>query len=301
MKKLLLLVAFFSINAAFAQFYVSANAGYSMGSAGILTGTSLNDSQTEAENHYGSYGQGANFQIKGGYFFNDTFGAELGVGYLLGADRNISSYLKNDDGAIKEYTDGTAHARAYGLTASLVYNFSKSFYGKFGIVTKIGGKTEAEFLKTTPTPFGGIVAEGVNDYHGRIPLGFTAVFGYRYELSDNWNLFAELEYLGINVTRDTSEFANLSITTPDVPGNAFYPGSPAVPSSTWNLGDAPYLWLSEVPGLPSDAIVPIYAPSEIEYVDTLPEPNNDPSKALSSVAPYSSFGINIGITYNFGK
>lgn len=301
MKKLLLVALLFSMNAAFAQFYVSASGGYSIGSAGILTGTSLNSSQTEAENHYGSYGEGFNLQLRGGYYFNEMFGVELALGYLSGSDQNISSYLTNDDGDIKEYTNGNAHAEAYGINIALAYNFNENFYGKIGMVSKLGGKTEATFLKSTPTPFGEIVAEGVNDYHGRPPLGFTAAFGYKYKLSDNWNLFAELEYLGINVTRDTSEFAELTITTPDVPGNAFYQGSPAVPSSTWNLGDAPYLWLSEVPGLPAENIVPIYAPSEIEYVDTLPEPNNDPSKALSSVAPYSSFGLNIGITYTFSK
>ncbi|SNR56536.1 Opacity protein [Lutibacter agarilyticus] len=300
-KILLLLVAFCTINVAFAQFYVSASGGYSIGSAGILTGTSLNDAQTKATNHYGSYGEGFNTQLRGGYFFNKMFGLELSLGYLGGSDQNISNYLKNDDGDIKEFTNGNAHAEAFGINLALAYNFNENFYGKIGVVSKLGGKTEATFTRTTPTPFGPIVAEGVNDYHGRPPLGFTAAFGYKYKLTDNLNLFAELEYLGINVTRDTSEFAELTITTPNVPGDVFYPGSPAVPSNTWNLGDAPYLWLSEVPGLPQETIVPIYAPSEIDYVDSLPEPNNDPSKSLSSVAPYSSFGINIGITYTFSK
>jgi len=229
------------------------------------------------------------------------FGVELGVGYLNGADQNISEYLTNDDGDISEYTEGIARGRAYGLTASLVYNFNEHIYGKFGIVTKLGGKTEAVFTKTTPTPFGGIVAEGVNDYHGRPPLGFTGAMGYKHNIGGNWNLFAELEYLGINVTRDNSEFAELTITTPDVPGDVFYPGSPAVPSHIWNLGDAPYNRLSEVPGLPEDKIVTIWAPEEIEYLDSLPEPNTDPTKALSSVVAYSSFGINVGVTYTFAK
>ena len=300
-RNLLLVAAILVANFSFAQFYVSGSAGYGMSSAGVVTGISLNDAQTEATNHRGSYGEGLNAQLRGGYFFNETFGVELGLAYLHGADQNISSYVVNDANIIKEYTEGTAHARAYGLTASLVYNFPNNFYGKIGMVTKVGGKTEAEFTKTSPTPFGPIVAEGVNDYHGRIPLGFTASFGYKYKLSDNLNLFAELEYLGINVTRDTSEFAELTIATPAVPGDAFYPGSPAVAPNTWNLGDAPYYWLSEVPGLPEENIVTIWAPSEITYEDSLAEPNTDPTKALTSVAPYSSFGINFGITYTFGS
>ncbi len=301
-RNLLLVAAIFIANFTFAQFYISGSAGYGMSSAGIVTGTSLNESWTEATNHYGSFGEGLNFQFKGGYFFNNTFGAELGLAYLNGSDQNVSNYLLDDKTKkVKEYTEGTAHARAYGLTAALVYNFPHNFYGKIGIITKIGGKTEAEFTKTTPTPFGPVVAKGTNEFHGRLPLGFTGSFGYKYKLSDHLNLYAELEYLGINVTRDYSEFQDLTIVTPAVPGGAFYPGSPAVAPHTWNLGDAPYYWLKEVPGLPEENVVTIWAPSEITYEDSLPVPNTDPSKDLASTAPYSSFGINIGITYSFGK
>ena len=293
-KSLLLLIAFCSINVAFAQFYVSASGGYSIGSAGILTGTSLNTGQDEATNHYGSYGEGFNTQLRGGYFFNDMFGVELSLGYLSGSDQNISSYLTNDAGDVSEYTSGNAHAEAFGINLALAYNFNEHIYGKIGVVSKLGGKTEATFSRTTQTPLSAlgvapIMTEGVNEYHGRPPLGFTAAFGYKYKLTDNLNLFAELEYLGINVTRDTSEFAELTITTPAVPAAI---AGVDVPEMTWNLGDAP---------LSHPVFGTIYAPSEIEYVDSLSEPNDDPSKALSSVAPYSSFGINVGITYTFSK
>jgi len=294
MKKIrLILAGLLFTNLAIAQFYVTGSAGYSIGSAGILTGTSLNESQTKSTNHYGSYGEGVNFQFRGGYFFNKTFGAELGFAYLHGADQNISMYAA-DGVIIKEYTDGIAHARAYGLTAAMIYNFSDNFYGKIGMVTKLGGKTEAEFIRTTPTPFGGIVAEGVNDYHGRIPLGFTATLGYSHPLSGNWNVFAELEYLGINVTRDTSEFAALTIDYPAIPQGSLGGGAPAatIPGGTWNLGDAP---------INHPVFGTIWSPSEITYEDSLPFPNTDPKKSLSTVAPYSSFGFNIGVTYTFNK
>ncbi|MBI9039807.1 outer membrane beta-barrel protein [Lutibacter sp.] len=300
-KHLLLLVAFIIATSASAQFYVSASGGYSISSAGILTGTSLNDSQTTATNHYGSYGEGMTAQLRVGKMFNEMFGAELGFAYLHGADQNISSYLTNDSGSIKEFTDGSAHARAYGLTASLIYNFNDNLYGKIGMVTKLGGKTEAEFTRSTVTPLSAfgvapIMTEGINDYHGRPPLGFTAAFGYKHDLGGNWGIFAELEYLGINVTRDYSEFAELTITTPAtpaLPAGAIGPNAvPAIPSMTWNLGDAP---------LNHPIFGTIAAPSKVTYEDSLPQPNNDPSKSLSSVAPYSSFGLNVGITYTFSK
>lgn len=295
-KNLLLLVAIVMATSASAQFYVSASGGLSMGSAGILMGTSLNDTRTEAENHYGSYGEGFTAQLRAGYFLNEMFGLELGVGYLHGSDQVIDSYKTNKSDAgvtsIVEYTEGIAHGRAYGLNLSLVYEFNEKIYGKIGAITKLGGKTEAIFTKTTPTPFGPILAEGVTDYHGRVPLGFTAAFGYKYNLSDNLNLFAELEYLGINVTRDNSEYQDLIVTTPAIPANALGAGHPGFEAMTWSLGEAP---------LVHPVFGTIAAPAKITYVDNLSTTNTDSSKELSSVVPYSSFGVNFGITYTFGK
>jgi len=249
-KYLLLLVAVAMATSASAQFYTSATGGYAIGSAGVLMGTSLNAGQTEAKNHYGSYGEGTNYQIRTGYMFDDTFGVELGVGYLHGADQNVSSYVQDGTGAITETTNAIAYGRAYGLTASLVYKFTKNIYGRFGALTKIGGKTVAEFTKNTNTPFGPIVAVGKQDFHGRLPFGFNGALGYKYKISKHLNLFAELEYLGIQVTRNYGTIA---------------------------------------------------APTKTTYVDTLSTSNTDPSKALSETVPYSSFGLNFGISYTFGS
>lgn len=291
-KYLLLFAAIVMATSASAQFYTSVTGGYAIGSAGVLMGTSLNASQTEAKNHYGSYGEGANYQIRAGYMFNDTFGVELGVGYLQGANQNKDSFVQDKTGVITETTNAIAYGRAYGLTASLVYKFTQNIYGRFGALTKIGGKTVAEFTKNTNTPFGPIVSVGKQDFHGRFPFGFNAALGYTHKLSDHFKLFAELEYLGIQVTRDNSVFKSLNITTPAIPANALGAGSPAMPSQTWNLGDAP---------LVHPVFGTIYAPNKITYVDTLSTANADPSKALSETVPYSSFGINFGITYTFGS
>ena len=78
-KYLFLFAALIVATSASAQFYVSASGGAQIGSAGFLTGTSLNSNWSEASNHYGSYGEGINAQIKAGYFFSEMFGAELGL------------------------------------------------------------------------------------------------------------------------------------------------------------------------------------------------------------------------------
>lgn len=296
MKKIVTLVLIFIATKGSAQFYVSASGGAQIGSAGFLMGTESNSDNSKLTNKYGSFGEGINAQIRAGYFFNETFGVEVGVGYLHGAKKNRDSFRSyyNPSSATPttETVDAKAYARAFGLSAALVYNFNDNIYGRFGAITKIGGKTIAEFTRSTSTPFGPIVATGKQEFYGRIPLGFIAAIGYKYKLSEKFNLFAELEYLGINVTRNKSEFANLTINAPAVPANALGAGSPAIPAYTWNMGDAPYQ--HPVYGT-------IYAPSEIKYVDELDNPNTDPSKALSEISPYSSFGLNLGITYSFGK
>lgn len=291
MKKLLFFIFALAATSASAQYYVSASGGYSVSSAGVILGTSLSSDQKMATVHKGSYGEGLNAQLRAGYFFTKTFGLELGLAYLHGADQNIDSYRTNVTGAttsIVEWTKGSAHGRAYGLNLGLVYNFNDNVYGKFGAITKVGGATKAEFVKTSVTPFGNIVATGKADYHGRVPLGFTATMGYKHKLTSNLNLFAELEYLGINVTRDKSEYTELAVAYPAIPANALGAGSPAIPASTWHLGD------------PNHPVFPTPT-KDITYVDSLDPLNKDQSKSLTSVVPYSSFGINVGITYSFGK
>ena len=280
-KNMIIIVALILATKMNAQFFVSANGGYAMGSAGVLMGTELNQNNTVATNKYGSFGEGFNAQIKGGYFFNDTFGFEIGIAYLHGADQIRDNY-KATDGIITEILDAKGYGRAWGLSGALIYNFNEKVYGKFGAITKL--------TRTNPTPFGNIVATGKQDFHGRLPLGFIAALGHKFKLTDNLNFFAELEYLGINVTRDNSEFTELTITAPEVPANALGDGHPGIPAATWNLGDAPIQHL-----------VTLYAPTEINYVDSLSTTNSDPSKTLSEVVPYSSFGINFGITYTFEK
>lgn len=296
MKKLLIFIFALVASSASAQYYVSVSGGAQMGSTGVLMGTEVSADKTKLTNEYGSFGEGLNAQIRAGYFFNKMFGVEVGLGYLHGADQVRDTYktyyAKGSSTLTEEIVDGKAYARAYGLSTALIYNFNDNVYGKFGAITKIGGKTVAEFTRSTSTPFGPVVATGKQEYFGRIPLGFIAALGYKYKLSDKLNLFAELEYLGISVTRDKSEFTSLSIVAPAVPANALGAGHPGFPAYTWQLGQAPYA---------HPVFGTLYAPTTITYEDTLANPNTDPSKTLSEVSPYSSFGINIGVTYSFGK
>ncbi|WP_340158421.1 outer membrane beta-barrel protein [uncultured Maribacter sp.] len=279
-KMLIAVLAIFSTTA-YGQWQVSASSGYAVGSAGMKLGERI--TTTETENSYGSYGEGTNFQLRGTYFFDDSFGFDLGVGYLHGADQDISVVSLPDT-----EVNAVARARAFGASASVVYKFTNNIYGRFGALLKLGGKTEgviyqkSVFSEAEAEAFG--VPEGSysetnykEDFHGHFPLGFVGALGYKYDLDDNFSMFVEAEYYGISLKRKDSEISefNTDVKLPD--------GTVAVSG------------LYTIDNLPEGVN------RTTTYVDNLSNTNTDTSKELSQKVPYSSFGLNIGITYKFNK
>ena len=210
---LIAVLAIFSTTA-YGQWQVSASSGYAVGSAGMKLGERI--TTTETENSYGSYGEGTNFQLRGTYFFDDSFGFDLGVGYLHGADQDISVVSLPDT-----EVNAVARARAFGASASVVYKFTNNIYGRFGALLKLGGKTEgviyqkSVFSEAEAEAFG--VPEGSysetnykEDFHGHFPLGFVGALGYKYDLDDNFSLFVEAEYYGISLKRKDSEISEFN-------------------------------------------------------------------------------------------
>ncbi|WP_282055528.1 outer membrane beta-barrel protein [Maribacter luteus] len=282
MKQLITVIAAVLVSTfSYGQWQFSASSGYAIGSAGMKLGERVNVSETE--NSYGSYGEGANVQVRGTYFFNESFGVDLGVGYLHGTDQDVSVVdLPSTE------VNAVARARAFGASTSIVYRFTNNIYGRFGALLKLGGKTEAVvyqksvFSEEEAAAFG--VPEGSysetnykEDYHGHFPLGLVAALGYKYDLNTNWSLFVEAEYYGISLKRKDSELSefNTDIVLPD--------GSVAV-SGYYNMDN-----------------LPEGVNRKTTYEDSLSNTNTDTSKTLSQKVPYSSFGLNIGITYKLGR
>lgn len=265
----------------YGQWQVSASSGYAIGSATMKLGERITASETE--NSYGSYGEGTNFQIRGTYFFDDSFGFDLGVGYLHGTDQDISVIsLPSTE------VDAVARARAFGASASVVYKFTNNIYGRFGALLKLGGKTEGVIYQKSVFSEEEAAALGVpngsysetnykEDFHGHFPLGFVGALGYKYDLDDNFSLFVEAEYYGISLKRKDSEITefNTDVKLPD--------GSVAV-SGLYTMDNLPE-------GVNKNTT----------YVDELSNTNTDTTQELSQKVPYSSFGLNIGITYKFAK
>ncbi len=265
----------------YAQFQISASGGYAIGSAGMKIGEKVSVSQTE--NTYGSYGEGFNGQIRGTYFFNNHIGADLSVGYLHGSDQTVSEV--NVPGL---EVDAVARARAFGAALSVVYKFNDNVYARLGALVKLGGKTEAvAYQKQTlsedeANAFG--VPQGsytetnfVEDYHGQFPLGFVAAIGYEYPLNDNFSVFAEAEYYGISLKRKDSEITEWNT-------NLVLPDGTVAAQGVYTLDN-----------------LPAGTNRTTTYVDELSNTNADDSKELAVKVPYSSFGINFGITYKFKR
>ncbi|NLP57636.1 outer membrane beta-barrel protein [Lutibacter sp. B1] len=290
----LLLFAMLVATSASAQFYVSGSTGYATGSAKTKFGEEI--TATKTKNAYGSYGEGINFQVRGGYYFNETFGVDLGIAYLHGDDQTVTKVN------IPNYriTDAKARARAFGFSPSLVYKFTNKIYGRFGALIKVGGKTEAvvsdknymydeangiTISQALSLPEGSYTQTNYKaDFHGKLPLGFVGALGYKYDFNDNFGLFIEAEYMGISVKRDDSELSefNTDVMLPD--------GTVAV-AGLYTMDNLP------------DGYV-----KKTKYVDTLDNAtiasNGDapyPAKKLAERVPYSSFGINFGLTYTFAK
>ncbi|WP_281846417.1 outer membrane beta-barrel protein [Olleya namhaensis] len=263
----------------YSQFEMSLSTGYAFDSAGMKLGETVTISETE--NSYGSYGEGANVQIRGTYFFNDSFGVDLGIGYLHGTDQTVSEVtLPNRN------VDAVARARAFGASTSIVYKFTNNFYGRFGALLKLGGKTEAVIYDKSVFSQAEADASGLplgsysetnykEDFHGHFPLGFVGALGYKFNLNDNFQLFVEAEYYGISLKRKDSEITefNTDVMLPD--------GTVAV-SGLYTIDNLPAGYNKET-----------------TYVDNLANDNTDSSKKLSQKVPYSSFGVNFGITYKF--
>ncbi|MBJ2174417.1 outer membrane beta-barrel protein [Aureibaculum sp. A20] len=265
----------------YAQLQVSVSSGYATGSATMKLGETINVS--ESESSYGSYGEGVNFQIRGTYFFNKSFGIDVGLGYLQGTDQTVSKVsLPSNE------VEAVGRARAFGGSASVVYRFTNNIYGRFGALIKVAGKTEAvvsnksvfseEQANAFGVPFGSYSQTNyVEDFHGQFPLGFVGALGYKYQLTNNLSVFAEAEYYGISLKRKDSEIQefNTDVVLAD--------GTIAV-SGLYSLDNLPDGYNRET-----------------TYVDNLSNTNTDTSKKLAEKVPYSSFGINFGITYHFNK
>ncbi|WP_315152045.1 outer membrane beta-barrel protein [Capnocytophaga leadbetteri] len=287
MKKKLLSVAavVLGIAAMHGQAYVSLSGGYGFQSNQKVVGKDATNIAAVSDLK-GSYGEGYQAQLRGGYFFTKRLGAELALGYLHGGDIATN---KN------QILDMTAHGRAFGASLSAVFNITDNLYVRAGAVTKIGGKTESTtklnanlplrvFSPLAPNTTVNMKADFQTNFHGKIPFGFIGGIGYRFNVTDKISLFVEGEYLNISVPRKTSKLDSFSATR-TIGGVTSALSLQEFKGYMEKLKNAPSLPQTERLKQLANQISPLL---EDEYSW---EGKGAPD------APYSSIGFHFGVTY----
>ncbi len=287
MKKKLLSVAavVLGIAAVHGQAYVSLSGGYGFQSNQKVVGKDATNIAAVSDLK-GSYGEGYQAQLRGGYFFTKRLGAELALGYLHGGDIATN---KN------QILDMTAHGRAFGASLSAVFNITDNLYVRAGAVTKIGGKTESTtklnanlplrvFSPLAPNTTVNMKADFQTNFHGKIPFGFIGGIGYRFNVTDKISLFVEGEYLNISVPRKTSKLDSFSATR-TIGGATSALSLQEFKGYMERLKSAPSLPQTEKLKQLANQISPLL---EDEYSW---EGKGAPD------APYSSIGFHFGVTY----
>ena len=283
MKKKLLSVAavVLGIAAVHGQAYVSLSGGYGFQSNQKVVGRDATNPAAITDLK-GSYGEGYQAQLRGGYFFTKRWGAELALGYLHGEDIATN---KN------QILDMTAHGRAFGASLSAVFNITDNLYVRAGAVTKIGGKTESTtklnanlslrvFNPLAPDTKVNMKADFQTNFQGKIPFGFIGGIGYRFNVTDKISLFVEGEYLNINVPRKTSKLESFSATL----GGA---------NSSLSLQE----FKRYMARLQSSATAPAAYKQLANQISPLLEDEYSWEGKGAPDAPYSSIGFHFGVTY----
>jgi len=218
-----------------------------------------------------SYGKGFNFVSSFGAMYNKYFGAELGIGYLLGSKIETTNNMNTLYATAKNIT--TDNSKMLFFVPALVFEggFEKiNPYARIGLIVafpKITSKDEA----TVTSAFSQTSLKTVEVTKYKMDLGFgvNAALGILFNMSDNFAIFGECNFNSLSITPKSSEITESSIGGVD------------------NLSS---MTISEKET--------VYEKNYVE--DPLnPSAENEPSKELKIKIPFSSVGANIGIKISF--
>lgn len=239
MKKitaLLLLLAFFSTAQA-QGLYFKAGGGYAVPIASdqigekYLTVSTYDGANTTTyddtkEVVKGSYGAGVNFNVGGGYMFNEFLGVELNFQY--------TQSKKYETGDVYRYESPT-----YTQNDKIIAeNFSKAFYinpsfiitpgagtkvpyGRFGIVAAAPTIKGEETTTQTNSYYPPSTGSRKWEYTGGISFGFQGAVGMNWMISDKIDLFTEVNFVSMTYYADqrelTEDIDNGYDNLPDMP------------------------------------------------------------------------------------
>lgn len=199
-KIFIVILTVFIFTPAYSQLYIRAGGGYNVSLAGAEIGLQHNDfpgGQT-LEIMYGSYGAGLHFETAFGVMVSEHIAAEIGIGYLIGADHKFEESRENTG-----YTyHGTLNMTSTLFSISPAVTISTEIggvkpYSRFSVIvgiphkTREGNSTEmSNGIRSTTsfedTDLGGLALGFSGALGVMMPIGPIMVYGEVRAISMGW-------------------------------------------------------------------------------------------------------------------
>lgn len=273
-KTLILLISVYFISKPLtAQYaYFHAGGGYGLPSSPInfegFSNTTDDGNTFTNEQVKLSLGKGINFNGAFGYMFNDNFGAELGVNYLMSSTWESKSTISSGtiNSGLEVTTIDASMTRINPMFVLQSESSAITPYAKLGMV--IGFGSIKNTFNTTENNFGNVTTfESAAKLSGGIGIGFNAALGANFEIGDNMFIFGELAFVNMSYSP-----ANGELTKYIVNGNDNL--------SKLDVNDKKAVFVDS-------------------YEQSGTTPSTEPSKVLTEKYPFGSVGLNIGFRMTF--
>jgi hypothetical protein len=299
------------------KFYVTLGAGYGLSATSNRMGSDYNSNSTSSKldiydgvntSHSttyssvydsknlkgtGSYGKGIRTAAIFGYMITENFGAELGIDYLMGSNitRYKSHYITTENTTFQDQTNSNNNT-----FTSLVHTSSEEIkvkgnmlrfipavritagdwkvkpYMKFGLVISILNKMQKDD-NTTEVNTAGVekVKEQTEIGKGNVSFGFAAALGVNYEFAENFGVFGEVGLIAQHYAPAKSKLTKFTVDGVD-----------------------------QLPGMTTSDIETVFVDHYSHQSPSSPDADNQPYETTKDYYPFSSIGLNIGITWSFG-
>ncbi len=247
------------------NFFIETNNGYGIPFMKVLLGYQVDTSNLTTLN-YGTYGAGANFNLGGGYMFDEHIGVELMFNYVHGKNTLTNDIKKG----FTEYRQD--YARMFMATPMFISksNLEKlNVIGKLGAVVPLGGFQITEALISSEDIMNPTIENSVYlkiKTFGKFNVGAFTSFGLEYNLTENLSLTSEVQMLLLHIKAKKSKVLEYKVLGEDK-------------YSEWEKYGNTY---------------------ESVYVDSYTPPIKK-GEAESLISSYSALRFNIGIKFYLGK
>lgn len=273
------------------RYYVSFSGGYAFGispgdQGGNFIGQAVPNSLTS--NNRGTLGTGIPLNLRLGYYLTNNISLDLGIQYFSGTSTQVQTVLLPNNLNMIQAEAFTEQLRINPTISFYVPIITNSLdaYSRLGLMVPVAGAAfidaRGSALAIDPSPnLAGVDFERTERISGNFGLGFSGAIGLEYALKPRLGLFAEVEAMHLNITRNQGEFTNFRFV--DLDGNEVQDLRSVLPTSQ--------LETNYVEALGADSNNPLTNPEGFN-------PNN-PMDMPTSTSFYHHLSTQIGIKFRF--